>query len=824
MGKKIIRSLLIAVLITGISVILIGCTMVLPTLDASKLNIEYNTTEIFDRNGGKIMEYQAVPGEPAKLNEIPKYVQDAMVAVEDSRFYSHNGIDFKAIGRAVYRDIITRSAAEGGSTLTQQLAKNVYLTHDKTLKRKVSEIALAAQIERNFSKEEILELYFNHIYFGNGATGIKAAAETYFDKGDHMQDLTLAESALLAGLPNAPSAYNPWVEQNRELAMQRRNIVLRAMESQGYITAEQSQAAQNEPIKLQSGDDIKGLDQGGKYPYYLDYILEEAEKNMDVPPETILRGGVKVYTHLDPAYQEALEAVYNDPRNFPPNAKDGTIPQAASVVLEAETGGIVALIGGRDNGQEHMQQGFNRASMAKVRPGSTFKPVVVYAPAIDTGAYTSTTMLPNQLKQFPGGYQPRNWNGKYSDKVSMPQAIYQSLNVPAAEVLFDIGIGTGYQYATKNFGIPLPSEDKGKLGIALGDVEISPLELAGAYTAFANNGVRTVPHAIKEIQNSKGQVIGSQGVETTQAIKPETAKVMTKLLKTSVEHPDGTAGPARIGGRDVAGKTGTTEIEGIKNGNRDAWFAGYTGEKMVMVTWMGFDQSDTSHYLTKGSEVPAAMFSKVMAKGLANTKAVRFDTNVSEKPTKEKEEDEEAEKAIIKDLAATLEGNKAKVTWSPVDIEGVKYFLYRAELSADGSASGSVAIGDFSKPGYTDSKLEAGKTYLYWVVVWKDKELAKSNIPRLTVPGGNTKPTDPNKPGTTDPAKPGDGTGTKPTDPNKPGDGTGTTPPTTDPNKPGDGTKPTIPPIPDPTTPTQPGTGTGDGGGGSTTPPNQNGN
>ena len=203
MGKKILRSLLIALLITGIAVILIGCSFALPNFDPSKLNIDYKTTTVYDRNDKEIMSFQAVPGEPVKLNQIPKLLQDALVDVEDSRFYKHNGIDFKAIGRAVVRDVLTLSKAEGGSTLTQQLAKNVYLTHDQTFSRKINEIYLAAQIERNYSKEDILEMYFNRIYFGAGATGIKMAAATFFDKGDNMQDLTLGEMALLDNRPRS---------------------------------------------------------------------------------------------------------------------------------------------------------------------------------------------------------------------------------------------------------------------------------------------------------------------------------------------------------------------------------------------------------------------------------------------------------------------------------------------------------------------------------------------------------------------------------------------------------------------------------------------
>jgi penicillin-binding protein 2A len=778
--------------VTGIAVILIGCSIALPTFDKSKLEIEYKTSYIYDKDGNEIMSFQSFPGEPAHLSEIPQHLQDALVAVEDNRFKTHNGIDFRAIGRAVYRDIITGSKAEGGSTITQQLAKNVYLSHEKTFTRKIREIALAAQIERNYSKDDILEMYFNRITFAGNVTGVKYAAEVYFDKGDRMQDLTLAECALLAGLPNAPTTYNP--RTNPELSIERRDIVLDQMLKYDYITKEQYDQAINEPLNLspQPGDDIKGMEQEVKYPYYLDYVLEEAEEKLGIEAEQILRGGVKVYTNLDPKLQDALQQAYEDPKNFPRNAADGTWAQAASVIVDPETGGILALVGGRDKPeQEHTPQAvLNRASMAQVRPGSSFKPIIVYAPAIDTGKYTSSSMLNNKEgTEFPGGYKPRNWKKWPKDKVTMNEAIVWSLNIPAVSTLYEMGVDVGYSYATKNFGIPLKKEDSQRLGVALGDVDVTPLDLAGAYTAFANNGVRTEPFAIREIQNGEGETIASIGVKTHQAIKPDTAKVITKMLKNAVEQGTGTS--ARIPGRDVAGKTGTTEM-GNTGGNRDAWFAGYT-PGYVMVTWMGFDHSDEAHYLgSQGSEVPAALFSKVMQKGLQGRPAQKFDLSAEEK--QEPKEEDDKDKAIINDLSAKLEGNKAVITWSPVDVEGAKYFLFRAEKNPDGTVSNSGGIGELSQPGYTDNNIKPGKTYLYSVVVMKgDQKLSTSNFAQLIVPGQerDNKPDDPKTP-------------------QEPNNGGSDKPPSQE---------PTTPTTPVPNLPTQPGNPTQPGTGGTTPHP-----
>ncbi|HEU4965283.1 MAG TPA: PBP1A family penicillin-binding protein [Bacilli bacterium] len=743
------RSILIAFLITGIAVILIGCTIAIPSFDASKLNVDYKETKIYDVNGKEIMHYQATPGDPVKLNEIPKQLQNALVAVEDSRFYEHNGIDFKAIARAVYRDIITRSAAEGGSTLTQQLAKNVYLEQDKTLERKVKEIAYAAQIERNFSKEDILEMYFNKIFFGHGAYGIKAAAQVYFGKGDNMEELTLGQMALLAGLPNAPSAYDPYI--NKDLSIQRRNIVLRAMEHEGYITKEQLEAAEKEDYSFDTEYKLNNA-VDNKYPYYMDYILQEAEEKLDIDPELILRGGVKVYTNLDPSVQGPLQTAYDNPANFPNDAPDGTPVQAASVVVDPKTGGIAAIVGGRDQGK-HFFRGFNRASSGKVRPGSAFKPVVVYGPAIDTGEYTSTSKLNNKQGTSFNGYQPRNWNDKYSDTVSLKEALTWSLNVPAVSLLHDIGIDVGYEYATEKFGVPLNDEDRNKLGIALGDVEISPLDLARAYTAFANNGVRTEPHAITKVVASDGRVLYQDELQQTQAIKKETAQVMTKLMKNVVEAGTGTG--ARLSDRDVAGKTGSTEYG--PNSNRDIWFAGYTTD-YVMVTWMGFDQTDDQHFLTGSSGIPANLFSTVMSQ-VPIKSSPTFDLNVKEQPKKDDEKkDDDLKNSIINDLHATLNGDSVRLDWSPVKVEGIKYFIYRAEKQANGTAANSVSLKDVTTPGYTDKNLEKGKTYLYAVVVFRTEdgqELAKSNIAEVKVPGGVQEPTPPTAP--TDGTQPGAG-------------------------------------------------------------------
>ncbi len=502
------------------------------------------------------------------------------------------------------------SGPKGGSTITQQLAKNVFLSNEKTLRRKWEEWFIARKIEQTYSKKEILEMYVNRVYFGEGAWGVKKAAETYF--GKDVSELTVSESALLAGLIKAPSALSP-VRHYKE-AIARRNIVLELMKEQGYIDEKTLLRAKQEKIIIQKekSDPYKG-----NYPYYVDSLIEEAVNRYHLTQNEVLSGGLRIYTELDPHMQQALEEVYKNDRLFP-EGTNGQMVQSGAVLLDPRTGGITALIGGRG---EHVFRGFNRATQLKRQPGSTMKPLAVYTPALEQG-YSVFAELKDEPFDF-NGYRPENYDHMYRGSVSMYEAVIHSLNVPAVWLLDQIGIEKGVD-AAKRFGIPLTAADH-YLGLALGGLEhgVSPLQMAQAYSVFPNEGMRTEAHIITKIIDREGNEIAKWRPKKVRVTTKEVAQKMTFLLEGVVR--EGTGQRASIPGRELAGKTGSTQvpIAGV-NGVKDQWFVGFT-PNLVGAVWLGYDNTDKDHYLqTTSSQTVAVIFREMMEKALEGTPADRF--------------------------------------------------------------------------------------------------------------------------------------------------------------------------------------------------------
>ena len=421
-----------------------------------------------------------------KIEELPKYVPEAVVAIEDERFYQHHGFDIKGITRALFNNLFAGEITGGGSTLTQQLAKNALLSPEQTYKRKAEELFLAVKIEKVYKKDEILQMYLNQVYFGSGAWGIGNASKRYFNKP--INEVTVSEAALLAGLLQSPNYLDP--TKNYDVAMNRRNVVLGKMKELGFINEEQYTAAKNEQIKITSGS---GSLVERKFPYYVDAVLNEAISKYGLTQEEILTRGYRIYTELDQNIQTGLEKVINNKSLFP-KGKGDQIVQTGSVLMDPATGGVLALVGGRG---EHVFRGFNRATQLRAQPGSTIKPLAVYTPALEEG-YSLTSELVDEPTIF-GEYKPENFSKTYQGKVQLYKALEESLNIPAVWLLNEIGLEKGIE-SLKSFGLPIEKEDN-NLAIALGGMSkgVSPQQLANAFTVFPNGGKRHDSHLIKKL-------------------------------------------------------------------------------------------------------------------------------------------------------------------------------------------------------------------------------------------------------------------------------------------------------------------------------------
>ncbi|HZH61681.1 MAG TPA: PBP1A family penicillin-binding protein, partial [Metabacillus sp.] len=490
------------------------------TSDVSKLEKPApQPTVIYDQHGNIASKLSNSSIEGVILDEIPEDVVHAVIATEDQRFYHHHGVNYFSILKASVTNLFRGEIVAGGSTITQQLAKNVFLSHERTYTRKIKEFILTKKIERTYSKDEIMERYLNQIYFGEGAWGIQRAAQTYF--GKDAGQLTLGESAMLAGLIKAPSTLSPI--KNIDQSIQRRNIVLSLMKKEGYITEDEMKNAKAQQIvldKREVKDEYKG-----KYPYYVDYLIEEAIRKYDVTENEILSGGLHIYTELNPVIQKAAEKVYKTQTLFPESQPDQII-QSGGVFLHPSTGGIQALVGGRS---DHTFRGFNHASQLVRQPGSTMKPLAVYTPALEQG-YEPFDLLIDQPITFEGGYQPKNYDHQYRGQTTMFDAVIHSYNVPAVWLLNEIGLEKGIQ-AVERFSIPLEKEDH-SLSLALGGMSkgTSPLLMAQAFSAFPNDGVMVEAHSIQKIEDTNGDVIAEWQSKATRVTESEVAQKITYLL------------------------------------------------------------------------------------------------------------------------------------------------------------------------------------------------------------------------------------------------------------------------------------------------------
>ncbi|MBS4171865.1 PBP1A family penicillin-binding protein [Bacillus sp. FJAT-49736] len=603
------------------------------------------STAIYDKDGDLASKISANRIDGVAIKQVPTNLKNAVVSIEDHRFYEHSGFDVKGMTSAFFKNIAAGGVTAGGSTITQQLTKNALLSPERTYKRKVEELFLAVKIEKYYSKDDILQMYLNQIYFGHGAWGVQNASRKYF--GKNVENVDLSEAATLAGIINAPSALDPY--RHMDKAIERRNVVLGAMKKYGYITKEQYNKAVNEKLVLKDagGDSLKG-----KYPYYVDAVLDEATKRYGLTQDEILTRGYRIYTEMDQNIQSALERVYKNDAVFPAG-RGGDLVQSGGILLDPHSGGIRALVGGRG---EKVFRGFNRATQLQRQPGSTMKPLAVYTPALEEG-YSANSSLKDEQMTF-GNYAPKNYNGQYLGEVPMYKAVEDSINLPAVWLLNEIGIDKGMD-AVKRFGIPLSKEDR-NLGLALGGLRkgVSPLEMAEAFSVFANDGKRYDGHIIKKIVGPTGNIIKERKPKETDVTSKKVADEMTSMLLNVVE--TGTGRGVNVPGYTIAGKTGSTQTSYSSSGTTDQWFVGYT-PNIVGAIWIGYDKSDSTHYLSGlSSQGVVPIFQAVMQNTLKYTKPGKFDVQSVNTIQKNKENQSLMDKAEEFDKKLREGTNKLK--------------------------------------------------------------------------------------------------------------------------------------------------------------------
>lgn len=550
------------------------------------------SSQVFDSHGRLITTLHSDQNRlPIDINKVPQNLQNAFIAAEDNRFYEHIGIDPIGIFRAIFANLTNRGIAQGGSTITQQLAKNAFLSQEQTLKRKIQEAMLALEIEHKYSKKEILEMYMNQIYFGQGAYGIQTAAKTYFNKD--VNELTLTQCAMLAGLPKSPNYYSPFNNLNE--AKKRKNVVLDQMVKYGYVSAAEAEDAKNQDLGLSKSHQSKEADE---YASFIDYVSQQVAKKYG--DDALYKEGLKIYTTMDVDKQHAaVRAMRNLPNNY--TDENGlTQPQAAIVSIDPKTGHILAMVGGRG------QDSFNRASMAVRQPGSAFKPFV-HLTALQHDMTPDTTM--NDQPVTYGNWSPKNAGGSYSGTMTLSDALAHSVNTIAVQLADQVGTKNIIANA-KKMGITTLDAKDDNLAMALGGLTkgVTPLEMASAYGTFANKGVHVKPTAIVKILDRNGNVLEDASTlekeETkTRVMSEREAYEMTTMLEGVIDHGTGTA--AAIG-RPAAGKTGTTDD------NKDAWFVGYTPD-IVTAVWIGDDTGSHSLGEIYGGTIPAEIWKDYMS-------------------------------------------------------------------------------------------------------------------------------------------------------------------------------------------------------------------
>jgi penicillin-binding protein 1A len=606
-GTIISIVIICGLLLGGATGVLIGCN--LPTEPPPPKA----ATILYDMHNKEVARLFRENRIPISLDRIPQTMKNAIIAIEDHNFYKHRGINLKSIIRAILVDIRDRDFSQGASTITQQLARNALLTQKKTITRKVKEIFIAFNLERNLTKDEILEKYLNQIYFGHGAWGVEAASQLYF--GKHVWELQLHQYALLASLPKGPTLYSPYHEKER--ALQRRSIVLQEMHENGFITAEEAKAAAKRDL-----DVIPLNSNRGHAAYFVDYVLQELTQKYHLDEEAIYTEGFQIYTTLDNSAQFAAESAIGKIPQDKPDQLGVIQPQAALVAIDPKTGYIKAMVGGRDFQNTQL----NRAVKAHRQPGSAMKPFV-FVTAIDSEQLTPASIMVDEPLTFNLGggkeYAPKNVDGKFRGNISLRDALEKSVNIISIKLVDEFGPSRVMSYARKMGLKSLVTSgrhnDLNLSSMALGGLTngVTPLELASAYTPLANQGIHSEPMGILMVKDDQGNVLIENTTNKSYVLRKETAFLVTDMLRGVIER--GTGQRANIG-RPAAGKTGTS------SDYTNAWFVGYTPDLLAAV-WIGNDSQKLPIRVngkTLSSSAAAGVWGDFMRNALKSTPVSDF--------------------------------------------------------------------------------------------------------------------------------------------------------------------------------------------------------
>jgi penicillin-binding protein 1A len=581
--------------------------------DLSSMNLNISSKVYYTDSTGAAVKYAQFDAKENRIwisiDKMPKNLQNAFVAIEDQRFYKHNGVDLKRTTGAVLNYVTKGDSTYGGSTITQQLVKNITNDKDRSASRKVREILRALVLETKLSKEQILEMYMNTIYLSQGANGVEAASNIYFSKS--ASELTLAECACIAGITQYPSRYDPILQP--ESNKQKRILVLDKMLELDFITKKEYDKAVKENIVINEGSLKKSRFQS----YFLDHLFEEIQSDLedkgytkDFAANMIYNGGLKIYSTVDPKVQEAMEDVYEDSSSFPRLGGE-TQPQSAMVISDPVTGEIKGIVGGR--GEKDRNRGLNRATQSKRQPGSSIKPIAVYAPALDKGVITQSSIVDDSPLDIDG-WRPKNSGDNFRGFVDVGTAVSWSYNIPAVRVLEELGVDNSFDYMKNKLGVNslvTSREKNGKVfsdknlsSLALGGLTdgVTVLEMNGAYCALANGGMYIEPHSYTKVYDVEGKLLLTNEPKKTRAFKESTSYLMTNLLKGVVRNGTGTG--AQISGIETCGKTGTTDD------NKDRWFIGYTPYYVGSV-WFGYD---SPRAIYAGGNPALTIWKKVMDK------------------------------------------------------------------------------------------------------------------------------------------------------------------------------------------------------------------